>query len=266
MKIKKILLIIIFTFILFFTSSCNTHTIINEVVNRYVDYEEHISILDFEDAIVEASLIAKECSIGVKYKTGNIVIGTSGFGSGVIIDKEEVSKDLYHYTILTNRHLVLTNSNSYKNVSVSFGDDEAYDATILITDSNLDIAIISFESPRILQVAKINESATEVGRFVIAVGNPYNIDKYYNSVSVGNVSYVNREIEEKNIHDDAIKNIYIQHTAPINAGNSGGGLFNIKGELIGINTWKISNEDVEGMGFAIPISCIYEIYHEYFAK
>ena len=59
---------------------------------------------------------------------------------------------------------------------------------------------------------------------------------------------------------------YLQTDAAINPGNSGGGLFNIKGELLGINTWKIANEDIEGMGFAIPIDSISEDLLEYFQK
>ena len=264
MKIKRLILLFGLLLIVFLTTSCNGKTLINEVVNRYVEYDEHISILDFEDAIVEASLIAKESNVRIKYSSSNMIIGTSGFGSGVIINQEEISKNMYRYTVLTNRHVVLTSSNNSKKVTISFGEDEEYLASIVKVDSSQDIAIISFESPRILSVAKVATSSAQVGRFVISVGNPYNVDKYYDSITVGNVSYVNREIEEKDMYGEEITNIYIQHTSPINGGNSGGGLFNIKGELIGINTWKIANEDVEGMGFAIPIQNIYNKYKEYF--
>lgn len=244
-------------------TSCKKITIVNEVINRVVNYEENISILDFEDAIVEATSISKKTVIGISSKSG--ILQAESFGSGVIIKKEQVDDEKYKYYVLTNKHVACVES-ILVTLTIYLGDEDTYAAKVEIYDENMDIAIISFETTRILDVAKVSTDNIEVGRFVIAVGNPYELKNYYNSVTVGNISHLERYLEETNSKDETVRNKYIQHNAEINSGNSGGGLFNIKGELIGINTWKVVNEKIEGMSFAISTIEFYEKYNKYFEK
>lgn len=264
MKVKKIFLSFILLVSVLLLASCNKVTLINEVINRNVSYEEDISILDFEDAIVEASKIASESSIGVVTTTGGYIFTTESFGTGIVIKKQLIAPNKFEYHVLTNRHVVLTSNGSEKDVSVQFPNGEEIKAEICKVDYFIDVAIIKFQSPREITPAKVSLDKAEVGRFVVAVGNPYNIDKYYQSVTIGNISHALRVIEEEDGRGNKVNNIYIQHTAALNSGNSGGGLFNIKGELIGINSWKIVDEAVEGMNFSIPISTVYSKYKEYF--
>lgn len=260
MKNKKILCVITSLLLVMILSSCQKITLINEVINRTVNYEENISILDFEDALVEATKIAKPCVVGIKVESGNSFFGVSGFGSGIIINKKDLGNETYQYYVLTNKHIVLTENGKQRTVYVAFPNNEKYMASILVNDNQMDVSIIAFETKRNIEVAKVSKEKAEEGRFVIAIGNPYDINKYYSSVTIGNVSYVDRIITE----DNGSKQKYIQHNAEINAGNSGGGLFNIKGELIGMNTWKIADEEIEGLGFAIDIITIYDKYAKYF--
>lgn len=264
MKGKKLVLVFTSIVLVLMLSSCRKLTIINEVINRDVTYGENISILDFEDALVEATSIAQESSVGVVSTSGNVLFSTESFGSGVIIKRIALSEDLYEYYVLTNRHVVLTNNGNKKNVSVKFPNEEKINAEICTYDNSIDMAIIKFESKRLLNPAKICLEELKAGQFVIAVGNPYDINKYYETVTIGNISYSNRNIEEENEFRQPVVNKYIQHTAALNSGNSGGGLYNIKGELIGINSWKIVDEAVEGLNFSIPIQEIYNKYRDYF--
>lgn len=265
MKLKKLVFSLTFIIFALALTSCNKSiTLINEVINRNVNYEENISILDFEDAIVEATAIATESSIGVMSYSGTILFKTESFGSGTVIKKEEISKDLYEYYVLTNRHVVLTDNGNKKNIKVRFEDKQEVDAEICVYDYEIDVAIIKFQSSRIINPAKISLDNLDAGRFIIAVGCPYDIEKYYNTTSIGNISHSCRVIEEEDAKGNPVNNIYIQHTAALNSGNSGGGLFNIKGELIGINCWKIVDEEVEGMNFSISLKEVYNKYKQYF--
>lgn len=258
---KKLYICIISIIGCLMLTSCDKITIVNEVINRVVNYEENVSILDFEDAIVEASNVAKNTVIGIVTTSG--IFEQETFGSGVIIKKEELKEDKFKYYVLTNKHMIALNKVNVK-INIYLNNVDFYNAKVETYDNNLDLAIISFESFRILDTCKITTENIEIGRFVIAIGNPYELEKYYNTVTVGNISHLERYLEEKATNGETVKNLYIQHNAQINSGNSGGGLFNIKGELIGINTWKIVADGVEGMSFAIPTTEFYENYKQYF--
>ena len=168
-------------------------------------------------------------------------------GSGVII-----SEDGY---ILTNNHIVNTSSDSsYYEVSKAnsvkvylYGDSTAYDATIVGTDSLTDLAVIKIDKTGLPAAELGNSDSVEVGSFAMAIGNPLGLD---NSVTLGTVSAVNREVTDS----DGKKFTLIQTDAAINSGNSGGALVNSYGQVIGINTLKLSGDGVEGIGFAIPIN------------
>lgn len=162
---------------------------------------------------------------------------SEGQGSGIII-----SDDGY---IITNNHVV----ESAVKVVVQLNTGSEYDAQVIGTDEQTDLAVIKIEPNEELTVATLGDSsAVEVGETAIAIGNPMGLE-FFGSVTQGIVSAVNRTITV----DDRTMNL-IQTDAAINSGNSGGALVNSRGEVIGINTVKVSTTGVEGMGFAIPIS------------
>ena len=108
-----------------------------------------------------------------------------------------------------------------------------------------------------ISIAAIGKSSElNLGEQVVAIGNALG---YGQSVTTGIVSALNRHISGDNNSDKESGNKYIQTDAAINPGNSGGALFNMKGELVGINTAKIASNEIEGMGYAIPISDVYDL-------
>ena len=172
-------------------------------------------------------------------------------GSGIIIGQNEEE-----LLIATNNHVV----EDSENLSVVFIDDTSVNASIKGTDADSDLAVIAVALKDIpedtlsqISVAKLGDSdALEVGQGVVAIGNALG---YGQSVTVGYVSALNREVKV----DNTVTRNLLQTDAAINPGNSGGALLNMKGEVIGINAAKYSSTDVEGIGYAIPISKAQEI-------
>lgn len=190
--------------------------------------------------------IAKEVGpavVGIKSKIQGQLSIFGGYsesesqGSGIII-----SGDGY---IITNNHVV----EGAISVTVLLNTGSEYTAEVIGTDSETDLAVIKIQPNEDLTVAVLGDSSkVEVGETAIAIGNPMGVE-FFGSVTQGIVSAVNRTVEV----DTRTMNL-IQTDAAINSGNSGGALINSKGEVIGINTVKVSTTGVEGMGFAIPIS------------
>ncbi len=158
-------------------------------------------------------------------------------GSGIIL-----SEDGY---IVTNNHVI----EGASAVSVILNTGSEFTATVIGADSESDIAVIKIEPTEELTVATLGDSdSVVVGERAVAIGNPMGLE-FFGSVTQGIISAVNRTIDV----DNRTMNV-IQTDAAINSGNSGGALVNARGEVIGINTVKVSTTGVEGMGFAIPIS------------
>jgi serine protease Do len=155
-----------------------------------------------------------------------------GLGSGVII-----SKDGY---ILTNNHVV----EGSDEILVKLSDKEEYQGKVVGMDPNTDLALVKIETSRELPTAVLGDSdRLRVGEWVIAIGNPFGLE---HTVTAGIVSAKGRVIGS-GPYDD-----FIQTDASINPGNSGGPLFNLKGEVIGVNTAIVAAG--QGIGFAIPIN------------
>ena len=137
-------------------------------------------------------------------------------------------------------------------------DDVQYEAEVVGSDSTSDLAVLKIEPDQELTAIKIGDSDNlRVGEFVMAVGNPLGLDS---SVTCGVISALNREVTDS----DGNTYLTIQTDAAINSGNSGGALVNSKGELIGINSLKLSNSSssettIEGIGFAIPVNSSMDI-------
>lgn len=155
--------------------------------------------------------------------------------------------------ILTNSH-VIGNSKSYA-IKVVTNKDKEYEAKVVGYDSRTDLAILKVDAKDLSCVTFGKYEDVKVGQDIVAIGNPGGTN-FQNSLTAGIVSAVDREIPL----NKTVK--YIQIDAPINPGNSGGPLCNIYGQVIGINTAKISSSVYEGMGFAIPSSKVIEIAND----
>lgn len=176
---------------------------------------------------------------------------TEGAGSGIIIGQTEDT--IY---IATNNHVVANSTQ----LTVCFVDNQSVAAEVKGTDASTDLAVIAVAVSDVpkdtlsqIKVATLgNSEDLKVGEGAIAIGNALG---YGQSVTTGVISALNREVtvEDENT-GTSVTNELIQTSAAINPGNSGGALLNMKGEVIGINSVKYSDEQVEGMGFAIPIS------------
>lgn len=175
---------------------------------------------------------------------------TTSCGSGVIIYSSD--SELY---MVTNYHVV----EGASTLSVTFVDDQTYEAQLCGYDETMDIAVLKvsiddLSSDTLSQISVVSIGDSDeltVGEQVVAIGNALG---YGQSVTTGIVSALDRSIST-----DTGESTYIQTDAAINPGNSGGALFNMSGELVGINTAKVSSTDVEGMGYAIPISQVLEL-------
>ena len=175
-------------------------------------------------------------------------------GSGIIIGENDTE-----LLIVTNNHVV----QDTVSLKITFVDDTAVDAAVKGTDPDTDLAVISVPLDQIPQetkekiaVARLGDSdGLKVGQGVIAIGNALG---YGQSVTVGYVSALNREIKTS----DGNARVLLQTDAAINPGNSGGALLNMKGEVIGINAAKYSSTEVEGIGYAIPVSGVQDILDE----
>ena len=223
---------------------------------------DHVSLNNYSDTAVFAASKVLPSIVGIKVDytiTSNFMQGMSqasqAEGSGIII-----SKDGY---ILTNNHIINSaDSSIYYEVSEAtkvsvylYNDETAYEATIIGTDEQTDLAIIKIEKDN-LTVAELGDSnSIKIGEFAMAIGNPLGMES---SVTSGIISAVNRSVTSE---DGTTYNL-IQTDAAINSGNSGGALVNAEGKVIGINTLKLSGSGIEGMGFAIPINETIEIYKD----
>ncbi|MBQ3160034.1 MAG: trypsin-like peptidase domain-containing protein, partial [Clostridia bacterium] len=160
-----------------------------------------------------------------------------GSGSGVIL-----TEDGY---IATCAHVV----EGAKSVKVTLNDDTAYDATIVGTDKRNDIAIIKIDATGLTPAVVGDSETLTVGSEVIAIGNP--LGELRGTATAGIISATNRTIEV-----ESQTMTLIQTDAAISPGNSGGGLFDATGKLIGIVNAKVSDSRAEGLGFAIPVNSV----------
>ena len=170
----------------------------------------------------------------------------SGAGSGVII-----SSDGY---ILTCAHVV----DGASSITVTIGDKD-YTATLVGEDTTSDIAVIKIDADGLTPATVGNSDSLKVGQSVMAVGNP--LGELGGTVTGGMISALNRSVTIQGSSSVNTMSL-IQMDASVSPGNSGGGLFNMNGELIGIVNAKSSSSDAEGLGFAIPINDAIKVAQE----
>lgn len=239
-------------------NSSNSSSIKNDT--SYTDKLTEVSLSNYSDTGISVANKVRPSIVGIEVEYSvNSIFSRGGTakaeGSGIII-----SEDGY---ILTNNHIVNSSSNdSYYEVSKAnkltvylYNDETAYEAKIIGTDEQTDLAVIKIEKNGLTSAELGDSDSVKVGEFSMAVGNPLGMQS---SVTSGIISAVNRKVTDS----DGKTFTLIQTDAAINAGNSGGALVNAEGKVIGINTLKLSGTGIEGMGFAIPINSTIDIYEQ----
>ncbi|HBH80206.1 MAG TPA: serine protease [Nitrospira sp.] len=177
--------------------------------------------------------------------SGDRTPNTSGSGSGLIVDRDG--------HIVTNNHVI----GDATEIEVRFSDKTKLIAQVIGKDPDTDLALLKVTADRPLPSAHFGDSSmVKVGQWVLAVGNPFGLDR---TVTLGVVSGIGRE----NMNLSRYEN-FIQTDASINPGNSGGPLFNLRGEVIGINTAIINF--AQGIGFAIPSNMAKHVIEQLLAK
>ena len=244
----------------------NINTSISTTNNNSTEstgFVEHVSLKNYSDTAVYAAnkILPSIVGINIEYTVNTTSIfgrgktsTASASGSGIII-----SDDGY---ILTNNHVVSSSTSEqslYYQISEAtkvtvtlYNDETEYEAKIVGQDEQTDLAVIKIEKTGLTKAEFADSDNVKVGEFAMAVGNPVNMNS---TVTTGIVSAVNRTIT------DSEGNTYkcIQTDAAINSGNSGGALVNSEGNVIGINTLKLSGTGIEGIGFAIPINATTDV-------
>lgn len=205
-----------------------------------------ISVLvdSVQDEIDAVAAIASRSVVGVS----NLDATPASMGSGVVY-QYVASTDTYY--LITNEHVVEGGTK----FEIRFEDGSTVTPVLLGVDADVDVAILSFsgeglEEPPVVSTFG-NSTALAQGNLVLACGHPEGYD-FYGSLTFGIISGLNRHIGSNNVD-------YIQIDAPINHGNSGGPLYNLQGQIIGINVLKLQSVDIEGMGFSIPIHQVIEV-------
>jgi len=174
-------------------------------------------------------------------------------GSGFIYKQD----DKYGY-IMTNHHVI----DKATSLKITLSNDDVIDGTLLGSDEYLDLAVVRIDKKYVKQVATLGDSSkSSVGDTVFTVGTPIEYE-YRGTVTKGTLSGKNRMVSVTvSTTDDWIMKV-LQVDAAINPGNSGGPLLNVNGEVIGINSLKLVEDEIEGMGFAIPIEYAMEYVDE----
>lgn len=169
----------------------------------------------------------------------------TGLGSGIIFEKQG------------NRALIVTNAHVIQygeSVEVVLANGERKEASIVGQDTLTDLAVLEVDAEGVEKTAQFGDSSSlQVGETAIAIGNPLGLG-FSQTVTVGVISAASREIDVSPQGTNTWKMDVIQTDAAINQGNSGGALVNLDGQVIGINSLKVLDMGVEGLGFAIPIN------------
>lgn len=199
---------------------------------------------DLSKADVVALVANSVVEITTSETLRNGLVYESGAGSGVIVNESGV--------IITNNHVVAGGTN----ISVRLTNGNVYEAKFVAADSDSDIAILKISPKEQLTAAHCGDSdKLVVGEEVLAIGNPLGL--LGGTVTNGIVSAREREVT---VEGETMT--LLQHNAAISPGNSGGALFNMRGELIGIVNAKYSSSGAEGLGFAIPMNTVLEVYND----
>lgn len=212
-----------------------------------------------DDAVSNAAVFCSKSVVAITTSAatynpfyGNYV--TQGAGSGVLFAEQTDEAGAVSGTyVITNNHVV----EGASEITVTLPDGTQYTADLVGTDAQTDVAVVFIgATDQSDAIASIGDSSTLVlGQSVIAIGNP--LGELAGTVTNGIISCLEREIDI-----DGVKMNLLQTNAAVNPGNSGGGLFSLDGKLIGMVNAKSSGENIEGLGFAIPVNTVKEIAGE----
>lgn len=217
----------------------NGHTFSRTTIQQNYTLPDTLST---SDAIPYVVSNVQDGVVGITNKTASNIFSSSSenLGSGFIFSKDGL--------ILTNYHVVKGNNE----LTILFSNGESAISKVVNYDETLDLAVLKVqgdkEMPKVLPLG--DSSKLKQGETVIAIGNPIG-KQFIGTVTTGVISSTNRELDFL-----GTKESFIQTDTAINPGNSGGPLLNIKGEVIGINAAKLTENNVEGIGFAIPINVV----------
>lgn len=240
----------------------NTGEVITTKVSVDVTSDVTEAVEKVEDSVVSVVNMQSQASedFGDAFETRESLqeegsLETAGEGSGVIYKKDDDTA-----YIVTNNH-VIDGSDA---IEVILKDGTKVEAELIGTDIWTDLAVLSISAENITTVATFGDSEVlRVGEPAIAIGSPLGTN-FASSVTQGIISAKNRSVETDITGDGVVdwEVTAIQTDAAINPGNSGGALINIAGQVIGINSMKISSDTVEGMGFAIPSNDVVSIINQ----
>lgn len=203
---------------------------------KEVTVKENDTIKSAVDKVYDSVLV-------VKSYQGNRLVGT---GTGFVYKKE--NKKGY---IITNHHVI----EGATSVKVENMNGQVLDAKILGSDEISDLAVLSMDESGVLQVATLGDSTKlELGDTLFTVGSPMG-EEYKGTVTKGILSGKDRTVSV-DVNNSSFMMEVLQTDAAINPGNSGGPLVNINGEVVGVNSMKLVKDEIEGMGFAIPIEIV----------
>ena len=236
----------------------------NTEVNSNIDLSESVVVSDVSDIVenVMPSIVAITNISQTEYYNWfgqTQTYDSESSGSGIIVSDD----DDYLY-IATNNHVVA----DAKSLTICFYDDKTVAAEVKGTEAGVDLAVLSVKKSDLdketlasVKIAVMGDSdILRVGESAIAIGNALG---YGQSVTTGVISALNREVTVQDpTTGNVITNELLQTDAAINPGNSGGALLNIRGEVIGINSVKYTDTDVEGMGYSIPSATAKPIIEE----
>lgn len=243
-----------------FTSNNN-----NAPTNNYITSSnkaaDDIRSIDISTAMTEAAANVHESVVGVSnmksvgdFFSQGTTTQEQGSGSGVIYKKE--GNTVY---IVTNNHVI----ESADTLEITLSNGEKKEAKLVGRDTLMDLAVISITTEEDVNVAEFGDSGQiKLAEPVIAIGNPLGLE-LSGSITQGIVSGIDRLVPVYNEQGSEIWSaVVIQTDAAINPGNSGGALVNLEGQVIGINSMKVSQSAAEGIGFAIPINNVVPIIEE----
>ncbi len=215
---------------------------VNKILNnKEMDIETVKTINVIEEDSIKSSI--EKVYDSVLVIEAYSINGTNSIGSGFIYKVDD--KNGY---VLTNYHVVKDSDS----IMVINSKDKEFAAKLLGYDDLMDLAVLSIDKKNVEKVATILKNTNiSIGDTVFTVGSPEG-KQYRGTVTKGIISGLNREVTTSYGNEEYIMNV-MQTDAAINPGNSGGPLVNINGEVIGINSLKIVQNEIEGMGFAIPI-------------
>jgi serine protease Do len=233
---------------------------------RYQDIDDYVRLNDMSGSLKGLAQRVSPAIVQVNTKgyytiqgeLGALVSSNTGSGSGVILDPDGF--------IVTNAHVVegarkveviltIAMDNDKSGTAELDAEAKAIEAEILGVDIETDIAVLKIDRQELPFLKLADSARLEQGELVLACGSPFGLQ---NTISMGIVSSAVREIPS-----EGRNKVYIQTDAPINPGNSGGALINMRGEVLGINTFILSQSGgSEGLGFAIPSNLVKNVYQQ----